>query len=156
MADTGSMILKLWRRLHAWPAGKWLFAMAIGRMVPYSGSIGARVEKLEPGDVVILLPDRKRVRNHLRSIHAVALTNLGELASGLAFLTTFPPGLRSIVVELTTEYRKKARGTLTATAHAEPPAGDRDEERLITAEIRDEEDDIVAIVRARWKVGPRP
>ena len=156
MADTGAMILKLWRRLRSWPGGRWLFAKAIGRMVPYSGSIGARVEKLEPGDIVITLPDRKRVRNHLRSIHAVALTNLGELASGLAFLTTFPPGLRSIVVELTTEYRKKARGTLTATAQAEPPAGDRDEERLVIAEIRDEEDDIVAIVRAQWKVGPRP
>ena len=111
---------------------------------------------LEPGHCVVELRDRRKVRNHLRSVHAVALTNLGEFSSGLAFLTTFPPGLRSIVTDLRTEYRKKARGTLTASAKAEPPAGDRDEERWVEAEIRDEAGDVVAVVRALWKVGPRP
>ena len=54
------------------------------------------------------------------------------------------------------KYRKKARGTLTAAAVADPPAGDRDEERWVEAAIRDESDEVVAVVKALWKVGPRP
>ena len=156
MKDLGASILSTYRRLKRWPGGEAAFAFVVGRLVPYTGSIGSRVKVLEPGRCVVELRDRRKVRNHLKSVHAVALTNLGEFASGLAFLTTFPPGLRSIVTELRTEYRKKARGTLTAAAVAEPPAGDRDEERWVEAAIRDESDDVVAIVRALWKVGPRP
>ncbi|HET7041512.1 MAG TPA: DUF4442 domain-containing protein, partial [Gemmatimonadales bacterium] len=109
---TPGQLLALWRRLAPLPGGRRVFGWLIAWGIPYSGSIGARVRLLEPGHCILLLRDRRAVRNHLRSIHAVAITNAGELASGLAMTTALPAGTRAIVTKLSTEYFKKARGTI--------------------------------------------
>jgi acyl-coenzyme A thioesterase PaaI-like protein len=157
MSDTaspGARVLAMWRRISSLPFGRTLFAWAFGRSVPYSGALGARVEKLEPGHVVLTLRDRRGVRNHLASVHAIALANLGEMASGLAMTTALPPGVRSIVTGLSITYHKKARGLLTAESRVTVPAVTGDMEHDVQAEIRDTTGDMVARVDVKWRLGP--
>ena len=104
---------------------------------------------------MVVLRDRRKVRNHLRSVHAVALMNLAELATGLSLNYALPAAARSILTGLTIEYHKKARGTLTAEATAPvfEDAAERDLE--VETVIRDAAGDVVATAKAHWLVGAR-
>ena len=153
-ASPGLRILALWNRLAAVPGGKRVFSLLIGRMAPYTGSIGARCEELRPGYARWTLRDRGAVRNHLRSVHAVALVNLAEVASGTAMLTALPAGVRGIVTALEIEYLKKARGRLTATSTCDVGAVPEPREQRVQAAIHDAGGEMVAVARVTWRLAP--
>jgi acyl-coenzyme A thioesterase PaaI-like protein len=129
-----------------------LFSRLLGLYVPYTANLGAMVQRLEPGHCVVSLRDRRRLRNHLHCIHAVALGNLGEMATGLALLNGLPENTRAILTGLGISYRKKARGRLTAQCSCPVPDAAGGEYEL-TGEIRDSTGDTVTVVTARWLTG---
>lgn len=148
------LIMRWWDRVQGLPGGRWLFSLLLGRIAPYSGSIGARVESIRPGYARVSLRDRRRVRNHLNSIHAVALVNLGEIATGLAVLSTIGADMRGIVLSLHADYLKKARGRLIAEAEFELPAElDDNTPCEVEARLIDPSGEIVTRVRATWLIG---
>ena len=151
---TGRSLLALWNRAQRWPFGATIFSLLLGYRIPYTGALGSRVEELRPGYARVRLDERRGIRQHLGSIHAVALANLGEFTSGLAMTTGLPEGMRGIVVSLSIEYLKKARGRLRAESTV--PSTEAGVERDIDAQavITDAAGDVVAKVTARWRVGP--
>jgi acyl-coenzyme A thioesterase PaaI-like protein len=154
MATAGFRLLALWRRLARWPGGSWIFAQAIRRTVPYSATVRPRVLTLEPGHVRIAIDDRRGVRNHLRSVHAIALANVAELASGLAMTTALPEGVRGIVTRISVEYTKKARGPLIAESRCEVPAVTAEIEHDFVADVTDAQGDRVARATVTWRLAP--
>lgn len=146
--------MRWWDRLQGMPGGNRLFSLMLGRIAPYSGSIGALVEEIRPGYARVSLRDRRRVRNHLDSIHAIALVNLGEIATGLAMLSTLSADMRGIVLAIHADYLKKARGRLTAVASFELPASLEDNTPCeVEARLTDESGETVTLVRATWLIG---
>jgi len=149
-------VLALWRSLSPLPFGPSLFMFAFARSVPYSGALGARVRRLEPGRAQLELADRRGVRNHLDSIHAAALVNLGEMASGLAMTTALPANVRGIVLGIDARYLKKARGTLSVDCEVAVPEVRENVDFDVHAEIRDAASEPVARVTVRWRLSPVP
>ena len=149
-------LLDLWRRLAPLPCGPWLFSKLFSFAVPYSGSVGPRIRVLEPGHAVVEIPDRRSNRNHLRSVHAIALMNLAEITSGLAMMAGLPPTVRGIVTTLSMTYHKKARGTIRAVAHVAVPNAVEPCDFDVTAECFDPEGTLVATGNVRWRLGPVP
>ncbi|MFV1981979.1 MAG: hotdog fold domain-containing protein [Thiohalomonadales bacterium] len=147
---------RLWQQLQHLPGGSWLFSRMLGWMIPYSGTIGANVKILKPGYAQIQMRDRRRVRNHLHSIHALALCNLGELTSGLAMLTGLSATTRGIPIKISIEYYKKARGNLLAESTVVVPTVTKETEFEIYTDIRDADGDIVARTTVNWRLGPIP
>ena len=151
----GASVARWWERLSKLPGGKRMFSAVIGRTAPYTGSIGARVEELRPGYARWTLRDRRALRNHLNSIHAVALVNLAEVTSGTAMLMSLPAGTRGIVTSLATTYVKKARGLLTAECRCDLPEVIGETSFDVHAEIRDEAGDVVARATVTWLLSRR-
>ena len=150
----GRVLLKLWRRLHPLPGGQWLFACIFGFLVPYSGSVRPRIRVLEPGHAEIEIPDRRANRQHLGSVHAIALMNVAEQASGLAMLTGLPDGIRGIVTHISMQYLKKARGTIRATSHVAVPEVHSDMDVEVQSDCLDAGGNVVARATVRWRLGP--
>ena len=149
-------LISIWQFLEKKTLGKVLFNKLLGLFAPYSGSIKPRIMTFEPGMAVIEMRDRRAVRNHLRSIHAIALTNLGELTSGLSLLSLLPESARAIVIHIDIDFKKKARGNLIAGSKVEPFQEITENiERVVIATICDADNDVVAEVKVVWLVGPK-
>jgi acyl-coenzyme A thioesterase PaaI-like protein len=153
MRSAGPRLLRLWRQLAPLPGGRWLFSRLFGWWVPYSGSVRPFITLLEPGQAEVCIADRRANRQHLGSVHAVALINAAEMASGLALLTGLPPGVRGIVTQITMQYLRKARGTIRAVSQVQVPAVTGDQDFQVTADCLDPTGQVVARATVLWRLG---
>jgi acyl-coenzyme A thioesterase PaaI-like protein len=115
-----SQVLSLWRRLASVPViGTRLFSVAFSQKAPYFASIHPRFTVIEPNRAELVIPDRRRVRNHLGTVHAIALCNGLEAAMGALAEATLPPSKRWIPKGMTVSYTAKAVGDITCIAETD-------------------------------------
>ena len=151
-----NLIRQAWNLMSGVPGGKAVFSRLVGRMAPYTGSIGAHVTVLRTGYAEVEMADRRAVRNHLDCVHAIALANLAELAGNVALAYSLPDDARFIVSGMEIEYVKKARGTIRAVG--EPPVV-RSSARAaydVPVTLRDASGEEVAKAVLHSLVGPKP
>ena len=112
--------LRRYRQLQGLPLGRWLFSRAIGFVAPYFSTIRPQVLQYEAGECRIRIADRRGVRNHIGTVHAIALCNLAELCGGMTIDSLMPRGLRWIPAGMSVRYLKKARGPITGRCLMSP------------------------------------
>jgi len=113
--------LKLYTQLARYPAGKWLFSKLVGWRAPYFASIGGVFKQLRAGFVEVHLKNRRKVHNHIGTVHALAIGNLCELAAGTLIEASLPKHLRWIPKGMTISYLKKAATDLRAVCEIATP-----------------------------------
>ena len=151
----GNPIRDWWDRMHSMPGGKLLFSRLVGRAAPYTGSVGAVITDLGLGYAETRMEDRRRLRNHLRSVHAVALANLAELTGNIALAYSLPDDARFIVAGMNLEYVKKARGTITGICECPIPSTNERQELEVRVSLLDPSGDEVVRATLKSLVGPK-
>jgi acyl-coenzyme A thioesterase PaaI-like protein len=151
-----SQALHLFKRYGASAPGRWLVSRLICLRAPYFASIRPTIDVLEPGRCVVSIRDRRRVHNHIGTVHAIALCNMAELAAGLATDATIPDAMRWIPKGMTVRYLKKATGPMTATARVpEIAAAASGSEAHVTVEVRDDSGEAVFDADITMWISPR-
>lgn len=151
-----NVVRAMWDRMSPLPGGKRLFSLAVGRAAAYTSTIGATVVELRRGHAEVHMRDRPAVRNHLRSVHAVALVNLAELTGNVALAYSLPDDARFIVAGLSIDYLKKARGTIRGISDCPVPTTSERQELEVPVRMVDDAGDEVARCVLRSLVGPKP
>ena len=153
-----SSVLEQHRRMTRWPGGEWLFARAVCWRAPYFATIAPRITRLEPGRCEATLRHRRKVTNHIGTVHAIALCNLAELSGGLVTDASIPPSMRWIPKGMQVEYLKKAVGRMHAVATPDlpPVAGIAAYTLPVTVAITDAAGDAVLRARIAMWVSPKP
>jgi acyl-coenzyme A thioesterase PaaI-like protein len=103
-------------RLTRLPGGARLTSFALGRAVPMVGASGLVFEEVTPARVVVSLPDRRRVRNHIGGLHAAAMALLAETATGFCVGMSVPDDKLPVIKSMQVRYLKRAQGGMRAVA----------------------------------------
>ena len=136
--------LSIWNRLSSWPAGKWLFSRLVCWKAPYFASINPRFVELSPGHTVVRMRKRRKVKNHIGTVHAIAICNLAEIGAGTMTDATVPSHFRWIPKGMTVEYVAKAQTDLEAVVKIDPlPSFEDAADVPVKAEVTDTNDQVV-------------
>lgn len=108
--------LALWNRFSTKPLGKWFFSRLVCLKAPYFRTIKPVFAALQPGHCELTIVKRRRVLNHIGTVHAIAMCNMAELAAGTMTDVTVPASHRWIPKGMAVEYLQKATTDLRAVA----------------------------------------
>jgi acyl-coenzyme A thioesterase PaaI-like protein len=147
--------LSLYQSCAKFPLGKITFSKGLTFRVPFFASIRPKITDLHPGHCRVKIKDRRSIRNHIGSINAGALCTLSELAGGLAVEASIPPNLRWIPKEMSVEYVKKAKGTITGICEFDPKILAPGDVRL-PIKIQDKSGDVVLRASILFYLSERP
>lgn len=120
--DTASpgKIFTIWKTLEKLPFGNWLFTRAVCFKVPYFRTVHPLIRELAPGLCRVSAPNRRGVRNHLGTYHAIASCNMAEIAGGIMTDATVPSTHRWIPAGMAVEYKDRATTGVTSIARLDP------------------------------------
>ena len=87
-----------------------------GTAVKFAGTAGIRVRSINDHEAVLELRNRRKVQNHIGSVHAAAMALLVESATGFLVGMNVPDSRVPVIKTLQVDYLKRASGNLRAVA----------------------------------------
>jgi len=115
-----SQVLRLWKKTSALPQGKRIFSILFAQKAPYFATIRPRFVDIGPNRAELVIPKRRGVHNHIRTVHAIALCNGLEAAMGALAEATIPADKRWIPKGMEVRYTAKATSDITCIAETDP------------------------------------
>ncbi len=113
-------LIDLYARCSRWPMGQALFSRLFARKAPYFATIRPRVTQLRPHFCEVRFAKRRRVENHIGTVHVIAICNALEMAMGGLAEATIPKHLRWIPRGMALEYTARADSDIRAVAETRP------------------------------------
>lgn len=90
----------------------WLF----GRWVPFLRTAGLHFEQVSPDCVAVSILNRRRVQNHIHSVHATVVALLAETATGFVVAMNIPDDKLMVLKSMNIQYIKRSIGNMRAVA----------------------------------------
>ena len=154
--------LGLWNCVANVPLGRSFYMLAAALTAPYSVSNDATIDQLSDKEARVSLQLSPWTKNPFNSLHAVALTNAGEFASGILLVGLMQQmqldrsatlHLRGIVTKIDSVYHKKARGKIVARAEAPAlPTSEGKHDLAAVTDLRNSDGDLVAEITVHWVI----
>lgn len=119
-ASTANHVLSLYQKTQKYPFGDKIFSMMVARTAPYFATVKPLITHLEPNRCECMVPKRRAVHNHIKTVHVIAICNGLEMAMGVMAEASIPKHLRWIPKGMNVEYTAKAGSDIRCVATVEP------------------------------------
>lgn len=151
-----SQVLSLWRKSSSIPVvGTRLFSFAFAQKAPYFATIHPRFTEIRPNYAELVIPKRRGVHNHLKTVHAIALCNGLEAAMGALAEATIPSDKRWIPKGMEIAYTAKATSDIVCTAETDAEQWTSDNPDL-PVRVRGVRDDGTVVIEGAIKLWVTP
>jgi acyl-coenzyme A thioesterase PaaI-like protein len=145
-------LLSLYRQVTRLPQGDLLFSRLFTLKAPYFGTVRPRFTALRPNYAELTIRKRRRVHNHLKTVHVIAICNGLEAAMGALAEATVPRDRRWIPKGMDVSYTAKAVSDITCIAETDAAAwtGDDPEVPVRVRALREDGTAVVEGVIRLW------
>ena len=142
------------------PIRRWLVSSALGRTIHFVGTAGLSIDELSPERAVVSVANKRRVQNHIGTVHAAAMALLAETATGLALGMHLHDEAVPVIKQMRVDFLRRAKGGMRAIAvlDADQQALLQSAERgevLVPVSVTDSEDNTPIECRMLWAWTPR-
>ncbi|MBD5829459.1 DUF4442 domain-containing protein [Janibacter melonis] len=124
-----------------------LFSLAYARFAPYFWTVRPQVREVRPHRAELTIKNRRRVHNHIGTLHAIAVCNGLEAAMGLVAEATCPDHQRWLPRGLQVEYLQKSTTDLLCVAETTPSDWEREAPFDIDVRVKAVRTDGVVVVQ---------
>src|ERR1700709_2833350 len=113
-------LLSIYRQITRLPKGDRIFSRLFTLKAPYFGTVKPRFVELRPHYAELTIRKRRRVQNHIKTVHLIAICNGLEAAMGALAEASIPRSKRWIPKGMEARYTAKAVSPITCIAATHP------------------------------------